>query len=57
MLHHLIVSNTYRLYDIDDDPREKEDLAAAQPAELRAIRRDYASYVAGLVEVPAAGEH
>ncbi|HLK36637.1 MAG TPA: sulfatase-like hydrolase/transferase [Polyangiaceae bacterium] len=50
-LHHLIDSNTFRLYDLERDPGETRDLAAEEPDVLRRIRRDYAEYTSQIVEV------
>jgi choline-sulfatase len=59
-LHHLFDSNTYRLYDLDRDPRETQDLAPGDPVTLQRIRRDYAEFTSQIIEVeavvsPAAG--
>ncbi|MDB5471333.1 MAG: sulfatase [Caulobacter sp.] len=45
----------WRLYDIARDPGETNDLAAARPAELAALKADYASYAkrVGVAEIPA----
>jgi len=50
-LHHLIDSNTYRLYDLDRDRGETHDLAREDPEALRRIRRDYAEFTSQIVEV------
>jgi arylsulfatase A-like enzyme len=50
-LHHLIDSNTYRLYDLDRDHGETHDLAREDPEALRRIRRDYAEFTSQIVEV------
>jgi arylsulfatase A-like enzyme len=50
-LHHLFDSNTYRLYDIEHDPRETEDLAPEDPAKLKRIRRAYAQFTSQIVEI------
>lgn len=45
----------WRLYDITRDPGETNDLAAARPAELAALKADYAAYAkrVGVAEIPA----
>jgi arylsulfatase A-like enzyme len=50
-LHHLIESNTYRLYDLEHDPGELRDLAAEDPAGLKRIRRDYARLTSQINDV------
>jgi choline-sulfatase len=50
-LHHLVDSNTYRLYDLDHDPGETDDLAAEDPAKLRRIRHDFAVLTSQINEV------
>jgi len=50
-LHHLIDSNTYRLYDLDRDHGETHDLAREDPEALRRIRHDYAELTSQIVEV------
>jgi choline-sulfatase len=50
-LHHLFDSNTYRLYDLDRDPRETHDLGPDDPAALRHIRRDYAEFTSQIIDV------
>jgi choline-sulfatase len=52
-LHHLFDSNTYRLYDLDRDPGETQDLAPRDPATLQRIRRDYAEFTSQIIEVEA----
>jgi choline-sulfatase len=52
-LHHLLDSNTYRLYDLDRDPGETNDMAAEDPATLRRIRRDFAQLTSQINEVEA----
>lgn len=44
----------WRLYDITRDPGETNDLAAARPAELAALKADYAAYAkrVGVAEIP-----
>jgi arylsulfatase A-like enzyme len=50
-LHHLVDSNTYRLYDLDRDPGETDDLAAEDPAALRRIQHDFALLTSQINEV------
>ncbi|MDP8999528.1 MAG: sulfatase-like hydrolase/transferase [Myxococcota bacterium] len=50
-LHHLFDSNTYRLYDLDQDPLETHDLAPDDPAVLRRVRRDYAELTSQIIDV------
>lgn len=46
---------TWRLYDIARDPGETNDLAAVRPAELAAMKADYAAWAerVGVAEIPA----
>jgi arylsulfatase A-like enzyme len=50
-LHHLFDSNTYRLYDLDEDPQELHDLAPEDPARLKRIRHAYAQFTSQIVEI------
>jgi choline-sulfatase len=50
-LHHLVDSNAYRLYDLERDPHETEDLAPGDPASLRRIRRDYVEFTSQIIDV------
>jgi choline-sulfatase len=50
-LHHLIDSNTFRLYDLDNDPKETQDLAPEDGAPLKRMRHAYAAFVSQMVEV------
>ncbi|MFC1642217.1 sulfatase-like hydrolase/transferase, partial [Myxococcota bacterium] len=51
-LHHLVAANAYRLYDLDRDPGEKQDLVESRQELFRRVRRDYAGYVATIREAP-----
>jgi choline-sulfatase len=50
-LHHLIDSNTFRLYDLERDPGETHDLSREDPAALRTIRHAYVSYTSDILEI------
>ena len=50
-LHHLIDSNTFRLYDLDNDPNEIHDLAVDDGPVLKKMRRAYATFVSRMAEV------
>jgi len=50
-LHHAIDSNTYRLFDLDRDPKETENLVEADPELLRKVRRTYAAFASEIVEI------
>lgn len=45
-LHHDRVSGTWRLYDLQSDPRELRDVSDAQPAVARALRESLEDYMA-----------
>jgi arylsulfatase A-like enzyme len=55
-LHHLFDSNTYRLYDLDHDPREAHDLSPEDPVRLKRIRRAYAQFSSQIVEIEPVGQ-
>jgi arylsulfatase/uncharacterized sulfatase len=50
-----VADPTWRLYDMARDPGETNDLAAARPAELAALKADYAAWAkrVGVAEIPA----
>jgi arylsulfatase A-like enzyme len=50
-LHHAIDSNTYRLFDLDRDPKETSDLTEAEPDLLKKVRRSYALFASEIVEI------
>jgi choline-sulfatase len=50
-LHHLIDSNTYRLFDLNRDPGETHDLAREDATALRTIRQAYAAYTSDILEI------
>jgi arylsulfatase A-like enzyme len=50
-LHHAIDSNTYRLFDLDRDPKETSDLAESDPDLLKKVRRSYALFASEIVEI------
>ncbi len=50
-LQHLIDSNTYRLFDLERDPHETQDLSREDPTTLRRLRREYAQYTSQIVAV------
>jgi len=50
-LHHAIDSNTYRLFDLDRDPKETNDLAEGDPDLLKKVRRSYALFASEIVEI------
>jgi arylsulfatase A-like enzyme len=50
-LHHAIDSNTYRLFDLDRDPKETSDLAETDPDLLKKVRRSYALFASEIVEI------
>ena len=50
-LHHLIESNTFRVYDLDRDPHETTDLATNDPATLKRLRRDYAQWTSRINDI------
>jgi arylsulfatase A-like enzyme len=50
-LHHAIDSNTYRLFDLDRDPKETSDLAEGEPDLLKKVRRSYAVFASEIVEI------
>jgi arylsulfatase A-like enzyme len=49
-LHHFIDTDTYRLFDLDQDPGEQTDLAEAQPSLLHEVQRSYQQFVAKIVD-------
>jgi arylsulfatase A-like enzyme len=50
-LHHAIDSNTYRLFDLDRDPKETSDLAESDADLLKKVRRSYALFASEIVEI------
>jgi len=50
-LHHLIDANTFRLYDLDRDPGETNDLAPSDPATLKRMRHAYGAFVSQIIDV------
>ena len=50
-LHHAIDSNTYRLFDLDRDPKERNDLADSDPDLMKKVRRSYALFASEIVEI------
>jgi choline-sulfatase len=49
-LHHFIDTGAYRLFDLDQDPGEKTDLAEAQPELLREVVRSYQEFTAKITD-------
>ena len=49
-LHHAIDTDTYRLFDLDLDPGETNDLAESQPKVLANVQHSYAEFVSRIVE-------
>jgi choline-sulfatase len=50
-LHHAIDSNTYRLFDLDRDPKETNDLVEGEPDLFKKVRRSYALFASEIVEI------
>jgi arylsulfatase A-like enzyme len=50
-LHHAVDSNTYRLFDLDRDPKETNDLADGEPDLFKKVRRSYADFASEIVEI------
>jgi hypothetical protein len=50
-LHHLIDSNSFRLYNLDVDPNETHDLASESPVQLKRMRQAYSRFVSQIDEV------
>ncbi|MBI2892816.1 MAG: sulfatase-like hydrolase/transferase [Deltaproteobacteria bacterium] len=48
-LHHLVEERAFRLFHLDEDPREEHDLAVSDPARLAAVRRAYSRFLAAHV--------
>jgi arylsulfatase A-like enzyme len=49
-LHHAIDTDTYRLFDIDRDPGETNDLAESDATHLAEMRRAYAAFTSRIVD-------
>jgi arylsulfatase A-like enzyme len=49
-LHHFIDTGVYRLFDLDQDPGEKNDLASSQPELLHAVRKSYEQFTSNIVD-------
>jgi len=49
-LHHAIDNETYRLFDLDQDPGEQSDLAETQPELLRDVQRSYEQFAAKIID-------
>src|SRR5262249_20583686 len=49
-LHHAIDTDTYRLFDLDADPGETNDLAESHPKLLADVQRSYAEFISRIVE-------
>jgi len=50
-LHHAIDSNAYRLFNLDRDPGETEDLSSTDPELFRKVRRSYATMSSDIIEL------
>jgi arylsulfatase A-like enzyme len=50
-LHHAVDSNTYRLFDLDRDPKETNDLVEGEPDLFKKVRRSYALFASEIVEI------
>jgi arylsulfatase A-like enzyme len=50
-LHHAIDSNTYRLFDLDRDPKETNDLTESEPDLFKKVRRSYSVFTSEIVEI------
>jgi arylsulfatase A-like enzyme len=49
-LHHFIDTGTFRLFDLDRDPGEQNDLAETQPELLQQVQRSYEQFAAKIVD-------
>jgi arylsulfatase A-like enzyme len=49
-LHHFIDTGTYRLFDLDQDPGEKNDLAESQPELLRSVQAAYEQFTSKITD-------
>ena len=49
-LHHFIDTDGYRLFDLDQDPGEKNDLAESQPELLHTVQKSYEQFASKIVD-------